>query len=253
MLSTTNLDINIGGKLICHAANLKFEADQIWAILGANGAGKTTLLHTLCGLRPPDAGNIYIDSKALSTFSAKARARKIGLLFQDHADPLSASVLETVLTGRHPFLAQLEWENQADIQLAEDSLAAVGMLECAQRQINSLSGGERKRVAIATLLTQAPSIWLLDEPSNHLDLHHQITALALLTARIHSAQQVAIMSMHDVNLAQRYCTHALLLFDNGELQAGTIEASINSQTLEKLYHHPIRMLEDKQNNFFFPA
>ena len=118
MLRSEQLSISIGGKQVCNALDLNIEADQVWGILGRNGIGKTTLLHTLAGLREADSGEIFLNSNSINQLSRKHIAQRIGLLLQHHEDSFPASVLETVISGRHPHINQWRWENESDHEIA---------------------------------------------------------------------------------------------------------------------------------------
>lgn len=253
MLTTHNLELQLGGKTLCKDLNLHFNGGEIWVLLGQNGAGKTTLLHTLAGLRAANSGEIMLAGEALQSLSPKKRAQRLGLLFQDSTDNFPASVLESVLIGRHPFLGPLALESEQDKQSAEAALAAVGLADFGHREIMSLSGGERRRVAIAALLTQNPRIWLLDEPNNHLDLHHQISILDLLQKKISATQACLLMSLHDVNLAARYASHGIMLFENGEHAQGPLPELLNTDNLQRLYRHPIKIIQGDDRAVYLPC
>ncbi len=251
-LSTQQLNIDIGGKSVCSQLDLKLIPGQIWGVLGRNGVGKTTLIHTLAGLRDASAGHIRLNQDDLSSLSRKQIAQKIGLLLQHVEDPFPATVLETVVSGRHPHIANWQWESRDDYQLAQQALTQVDMADMAQRQVNQLSGGERQRVALATLITQNPAIFLLDEPNSHLDLHHQSSLLSWICHYTQQQQRVLLMSLHDINLAAKYCTHILLLLGDGEYLAGTKEDMLTEQQLEKTFHHPVRQHRIGQTHIYIP-
>jgi iron complex transport system ATP-binding protein len=162
-------------------------------------------------------------------------------------------VRDAVLSGRHPHLSPWQWEGAADVLRAEQALAEVDMQRHADRLLTSLSGGERRRVDIAALLTQDAPVCLLDEPLNHLDLRHQVKILDLLRQRRLRPGHVNIMVLHDVNLAMRYCDHGLLLFDDGASRHGTLNTLLDVETLERLYGCRFRQLTDVEGNVFFPA
>jgi len=250
LLRAERLRVRVGGRTLLDGLDLAVEAGTVWAVLGRNGAGKTTLLHTLAGLRPAAAGCIHLNGEPLAAWSRRAIARRIGLLPQDNHDPFPATVLETALIGRHPHLEPWRWEDRTDRDLALDALRLVGLETFAARDVGSLSGGERRRLAMATLLTQDPGLMLLDEPSNHLDLHHQVQLLGLLSERNRSPGRGALMTLHDVNLADRFCTHALLLFPDAPPLAGPCGEVLNEGTLTQLYGHPIRKLHDRDRRAF---
>jgi iron complex transport system ATP-binding protein len=243
LLTTRDLGVQIAGRPICSSLDLALAAGEVWAILGRNGAGKTTLLHTLAGLRPAQAGSVQLEGRDLNDWDGMALARRRGVMFQDSNDTFPATVLETALTGRHPHLSFWALESAQDRALAQAALAEVELAADADRLVNTLSGGERRRVAIATLLVQSPAVWLLDEPSNHLDLRHQVDLLSLLVRRAQQDNGLILMTLHDVNLALRFCTHALLLVDADTVLSGPVSQVINAENLQRLYGHGVVRLQ----------
>jgi iron complex transport system ATP-binding protein len=252
LLATSALHITIGTTTVCNGLELTVNSGDRWCVLGRNGTGKTTLLHTLAGLRPPAAGDITLNNRPLLHMSRKSVAQHIGLLFQDHADAFPASVLETVLTGRHPWLGPLQWEGSLDLVMARDALQAVGLCNMEARLVNTLSGGERRRAGIACLLAQDPQLLLLDEPTNHLDIHHQIRMLELLQEQVAHNGRALLLVMHDLNLAVRYCNRFLLLFGNGETVQGTVETALTQANLERLYQHPLQAVPGPHGMIWLP-
>lgn len=239
LLRAVSLDIAVAGQRLLQQLNLTVSCGQCWALLGANGAGKTTLLHTLAGLRLAQGGSLWLQGAPLARLPRRTIAQRLGLLPQDSNDGFPATVLETALIGRHPYLGRWQNESARDLALARQALAQVGLAGHEGRLCHTLSGGERRRLALATLLTQAPRLLLLDEPTNHLDLHHQIAALRHLRGLTDSGEHGVLMALHDVNLAARYCDHALLLFGDGQWQAGPAATLLTTDTLSQLYRHPI--------------
>ena len=252
LLDTARLDVHIGSVSVCRQLDLHIDAGQHWCILGRNGSGKTTLLHTLAGLRKPDSGSVQLGGNPLHSLPRRTRAKGIGILLQDHIDAFPASVMETVLIGRHPYLGPLQWEGPDDVALARKALQAVELEPMADRNVATLSGGERRRLGIATLLVQDPGLLLLDEPTNHLDIHHQVHMLDLLAERSHAGDQAMLLVLHDLNLALRYCDHFLLLFGNGETRQGTADEVLTQDVLERLYGHPLQCLQAAQGPVWLP-
>ncbi|MFQ5994823.1 MAG: ABC transporter ATP-binding protein [Acidiferrobacterales bacterium] len=249
-----DLNVRVPGRTLCAGLSVRLRAGENWAILGPNGSGKTTLVHTMAGLRVPDDGRVVLNGSDIGAHSSRARARLLGVLLQHYDAAFPATVAEIVLTGRHPYLSRWQWHDDADdIELANSALAAVGLADFGPRRLSTLSGGERRRVEIATLLTQDPPVCLLDEPTNHLDLHHQIDVLRLLAERRWRPGCLTVFVLHDVNIATRFCTHALLLFGNGQYRYGKLPSILDTETLEQLYGCPIRPIEDAEGTFYFPA
>ena len=253
LLSATHLAVTIGTRPICHDFNFVLQAGECWGILGGNGIGKTTLLQTLAGLRQPLQGEISITGKPLAQWQRKPLAQRVGILFQDSQDMFPSTVLETALTGRHPYLPFWSLEGDADLAIAVEALRQTGLESMQERQVNTLSGGERRRLAIATLLVQSPLIWLLDEPTNHLDLRHQIRMLELLGERVNSGGGGMVMVLHDVNHVLRFCTHAVLMVDAGTILCGPVREVITPESLESLYQHPVRRVRVGGEDLYYPG
>lgn len=253
LLSAVGLSVGIAGRTFCRELTLHLEPGESLAILGRNGVGKSTLLSVLAGLRAPLGGEVRVDGASYSALGARASARIRGWLPQSRSEAFSSTVLETALVGRHPHLARWDWESESDARIARQALAAVGLSGLAQRDVQTLSGGERQRLAIATLLTQAPRLYLLDEPLAHLDLNHQIATLELLAALNRDEQVASVMVLHEPGLAARFCSRALLLFDDGTTLQGSSGAVINSTTLSRLYGYPLLEVGDGKRRWFMPA
>jgi iron complex transport system ATP-binding protein len=253
MLQARNLTLTIAGRTLCASLDAELKAGENWVILGANGSGKTTLLHALAGLRAPDAGHIRLEDSVVNDIPPRTRARRIGVLFQEAESEFPATVLETVLTGRYPHLDRWQWEGAQDYRAAEAALEAVGLIGLARRPLATLSGGERRRVEIAALLAQDAPICLLDEPTNHLDLRHQVQVLELVAGRARRPGHLNVFVLHDVNLAARFGTHAILLFDNGECRHGPLADMLNRSNLEQMYHCRLREIRDNGQTWFLPG
>ena len=239
LLSAENLSVDIAGKQVCHKLDLALMPGDCLGLLGGNGVGKTTLLHTLAGLRAPSAGVVKLDGAALGALARRRVAQRLGLLMQQPEDSLPATVLETALIGRHPHLDFWRWESHADVAIARRALKAVGLEGLEQRVQTALSGGERRRLAIATVLVQDPKVFLLDEPAHQLDLNHQLGLLGQLKRLTAEDGRAVIMSLHDINLAARFCNRVLLLFGAGETLLGPAELVLTPENLTRLYHTPV--------------
>ena len=252
MLRTDRLTLRIADRTLCNRLDVGFNDGENRVILGANGSGKTTLLHALAGLREPDQGGVLLDDVPVRDIPHRQRARRMGVLFQDFESAFPATVLETVLTGRYPRLERWQWESAEDYRAAETALEAVELTGFVQRPLTTLSGGERRRVEIAALLTQDAPICLLDEPTNHLDLRHQIRMLEMLASRAHRPGHLNIIVLHDVNLAARFGTHGILLFDDGECLHGPLCDILSRPNLERLYHCRLREIHDDGARWYLP-
>ncbi len=252
LLCTEKLGVQIADKRICFSLDLNIDPGQTWGILGCNGVGKTTLLHTLAGLRTAESGAIKLDDQPLSRLNRRQIAQKMGILFQQQVDPFPATVLESALIGRHPFIKSWHWESHQDIQITTSALRKVGLEGFEKRLTNSLSGGEKQRLKLATLLTQNPGIMLLDEPTNHLDLNYQMRLLLLLKKHSTESNGALLMALHDINLAVRFCSHIMLLVPNQEPIIGTPEQVLTADNLNTAYGWPIKQFKNDELTFFYP-
>lgn len=252
MLNTQQLCIARGGRTLCRDLDLSIESGQSWLILGENGSGKSTLLATLAAWLPAQSGEIQLNKQSISAIPARQRARQLAWQSQIDDNPFPMTVLEKVLTARHPYLGRWQWESAADIALAQQQLARLDLADLAQRDLATLSGGERRRVALATALTQGADLMLLDEPLSQLDLRHQQQALSVLREE-NQAGRTLIVVGHDPNHAARFASHALLMFGDGRWLAGTCADILNSDNLSALYHYPVRACDSEHGSYFVPG
>lgn len=254
-LKTNNLSLSIAGKTICQQLNINFKPGEFWGVMGINGVGKTTLLQNLISLNTSNnsqSGDITLNNKNIHHYKRIELAKCMGMMLQEYEYNFPATVLEATLIGRHPFINGWQWESANDKQLAIKALQLVGMESFAERSVNTLSGGEKRRLNLATILTQNPDYFLLDEPVNHLDIKAQLEILSLLKHKFAQGHHSGIMVIHDPNLAYRFCDHILLLFDGGQWMAGKTQDIINQENLSRLYHCSIHQLKDDKHTHFIP-
>jgi iron complex transport system ATP-binding protein len=252
-LNCRGLDLRIAGIRVVDQLNLSIQPGEFWGLLGPNGIGKTTLLKCLAGLSEPAVGDVLLESRPILELPRKLLARHLGMLQQHTVYVFDASVMQTALTGRHPYLGYWEREGPDDLAMARDALRAVDLDGFADRSVTGLSGGEARRLAFAALLVQDPDIMLLDEPTNHLDLRHQVHIMGMIRQRTQQGARSALAALHDINLAARYCSHVVMLFGNGEWCAGPAGEMLNESSLERLYHCRVERLESTNGPRFHPS
>lgn len=252
MLQTQNLTVTIGGKTICRELNVTIRAGECWGVLGQNGAGKTTLLRTLAGLHTAQSGMVSWQDAALQSYPRRDLAQHLALLPQGESGEFWGSVLEYVLLGRFPHRTLLFGYSAQDEEIARQALARVELTELAQRPLNSLSGGECQRAAIAQALAQQAQCYLLDEPLQHLDLRHQVQAMNVFT-QLRGQGSALVMVLHDLLWAQRCCDHVLLQFPDGQVLHGAADELLTCTHLEALYQCPLRELVMGGERCFVPG
>jgi iron complex transport system ATP-binding protein len=249
LLEVSGLHISVPGRRLVESLDMTLAGGEFIAVLGRNGTGKTLSLLTLAGLRPSDGGTISLGGAAIGSLHRQQIARRLALLPQDTDDIFPATVIDTALVGRHPHIGRFRWESPQDYEFARASLAQVGLDELSDRDVLSLSGGERRRLAIAQVLTQSPDIYLLDEPTNHLDPQHQVDTLNIFRRAADSGAGV-IASLHDVNLAARVADRCLLLFGDGRWEFGTTDEVLDEERLEALFETPIEAVNWRDRRLF---
>lgn len=249
LLSCRELTVSVPGRCLVRELDLALAPGELLAVLGQNGAGKTLTLHTLAGLRAPDAGEVRLGGEPIGTLRRHQVAKQLALLPQSADDVFPSTVLETVLIGRHPHIAAFGRESGEDRRIAQEALEVVSLPDFSGREVVTLSGGERRRVAIAQVLAQAPAVYLLDEPVNHLDPQHQLEVLDLFREQANAGAAVAA-SLHDVNLAVRYADCCLLLFGDGRWELGPTASVLDEARLGALYATPMEAVRWRGHDLF---
>ncbi|MGD9021076.1 MAG: ABC transporter ATP-binding protein [Lysobacterales bacterium] len=252
-LACQRVDLSIAGKAVCNGLDLEITPGQLWALMGPNGIGKTTLMKCLAGLLEPETGHVLLDDRPIGRAPRRDVARALGMLQQHTVYVFDASVLETALTGRHPHLGRWQREGDEDRQKALRAIRAVDLEGFEDRSVTGLSGGEARRLAFATLMVQEPEVLLLDEPTNHLDMQHQLRIMGHVAALIDSGMHCAMVALHDVNLAARYCSHVLMLEGDGNWQAGAAGELLQADNLERLYRCPVVSVQTPSGRRFLPG
>jgi len=252
LFSCHDLSITIPGRTLVDALSFEAAPGELIAVLGQNGAGKTLTMHTFAGLRVAPQGRVMLRGTDLAASRRKDIARQLALLPQHIDDIFPATALDTVMIGRHPHIGRFEWESPQDLEIGRTALASVGLAELAGRDIFTLSGGERRRLAIAQTLTQQPDVYLLDEPTNHLDPQHQLDALRLFREKADAGAAV-IASLHDVNLAVRYADRCLLLYGDGRWDIGACSDVLDEERLTELYDTRMEAVDWRSTRLFIPS
>lgn len=251
LLEADSLSVAVGGRVLFDGLTIAVEHGQCWAIVGPNGAGKTSLLRTLAGLAAPWRGSVRYNGRALESLAPRERARERSVLPQDSQDAFPATVLEIALIGRHPHLSRFAWESEADGARARDALARFGLSGFENRDVRTLSGGERRRAALAALLVQDTPLALLDEPSSHLDIGQQAAALDVFVQLARERGRAVVMVLHDLHLATRFCDHAIAI-GGGHACAGCASQVLTAPALSALFGRPLAELSSGGLRTFVP-
>ncbi len=208
---------------------------EIIGILGPNGSGKTTLLKCLNRSLTPREGTVLIDDKDSKDLSRREIATRIGVVPQGANINFPFKALDIVMMGRTPEIKRFESETKRDIEIVKEAMVMTNIEHLANRSMDQISGGEKQRVIIARALAQKPRILLLDEPTLHLDVNHQLDILDLITGLARKEKLVVIIVTHDLALAARYCDKVILM-QNGRIQAaGDITDVLTTENMRKVF------------------
>lgn len=217
--------------------DVSFEVSQgeILSIIGPNGAGKSTLLKCINQLLEPRTGTAFLDNDDLLSMKNKEIARKIGFVPQNSLNKFPLSVFDTVMMGRFPHLKRFETEKLKDFEIVHKAMHACDIEHLAERLTTEISGGEYQKTVIARALAQEPKVLLLDEPTLHLDIGHQLELLELLKLLTHEKVLITVMVSHDLNLAMRYSDKILILKDGKIYMAGTPDETLTVKSIRDVY------------------
>jgi len=211
LLAANQMTFAYNDQPVLHEVDFALAPGELVALLGPNGSGKTTLLKTLCGILTPRAGRIKWNGVSLATMNRREVARRMALVPQELNVPFAFTVREMVTLGRTPYVRPLFGETARDHAAIERALELTDTGAFTHRVFGELSGGERQRVVIAMALAQEPQVLLLDEPTVHLDVHHQIEILELIRKLNRERGLTVLSTMHDMNLASLYFERLILL------------------------------------------
>jgi iron complex transport system ATP-binding protein len=226
--------VQLGDRRILDGVDLKVPKGAVVSLAGKNGAGKTTLLRIASRVLRPAAGEVRVAGIPIDQFSRRDLAKQIAVVPQDASVTFPFSAIEVVLMGRSPHLGTLGFESRADIELAHQIMARIGIEDLADRSILDLSGGERQLVMIARALTQEPQVLLLDEPTAHLDLAHRVAVLDLIK-EFAQGERSALVVSHDLSLSARSCDQLALLAEGRVLSSGPPLEVLTAENLQRTF------------------
>lgn len=251
-LSLHDVRLRAGNRVLVDGLSLSIGAGQLWCIVGPNGVGKSTLMGVLAGLRMPDGGTVQVDGTVASRVAPATLARQRAYLPQAVHDTFSMVVEDAVRIGRHPHLSGWGWGKRDDDRIVRDVIHELDLDALATRDVLTLSGGERQRVSLAAALAQQAPLLMLDEPVAHLDLRHQIVVLDLLRRLTHAGRHAAVVILHDLTLARRYASHALLMAEDGHAIHGPAQDVLTPAQCSHALRTPIISISDGTHTALIP-
>lgn len=226
-----NIEIEMAAKKIIKGIDLHVVDHSFVALLGPNGSGKSTLLKAVYRVLQPSSGTIYLNNLAINQIPSKKIAQQMSVVSQFQHNSFDFTVQEVVLTGRTPHLNMLEKESKKDFEIVEDALRQTGLYEYKDRNIANLSGGEKQRVALARAIAQSPSLMILDEPSNHLDIKYQLEILNIIKC----LNLNVLSALHDISLAAQFCDYIYFIKEGEIISHGTPKQVITKEMIKEIY------------------
>jgi iron complex transport system ATP-binding protein len=228
-------------KFTLGPASFESQQRELVAILGPNASGKSTLLKLLAGIIKPLSGRVAIDGDEVGGLDLLTRAQKIALVQQESELLFPLRVWEYVLQGRYPYGRRLRFESDADCLMAGNALAQVGADALRDRWMEQLSGGEKQRVILARALAQQPSLLLLDEPTQHLDIGGKVELLRRLRKLADENRYTVVVVTHELNLAAEFSDRIVLLQKGKCLRVGAPGEVYQRELLEEVFEAPLEV------------
>lgn len=250
-LEVEKIKYGYGEKMVLNEISFSVKKGEFISILGPNGSGKSTLLKTLNNIYKPWEGKILVRGKNIKELKKKELAKNMALVLQDNSVDYEFTVEDIVLMGRHPHKGRFQREDENDYKIISESLEMTNTTELRHRKITELSGGERQRVMIAKALAQRASIILLDEPTSHLDINHQIEILKLLKDMNKKRGTTIILVIHDINLGVRYSDKIIILNKGKILDKGKPEEIITKKNIESVYNIKVAIDRNKHTGSLY--
>lgn len=241
-LIADNLSFAYNSERVLDGVSLELEPGRLIGVIGPNGAGKSTLVRLLSGLLAPLSGEVRLGGRLLRAWKRRELARRLAVVPQTPNLPEAFTVAEAVLLGRTPYLGLLGNESARDREIAKHAMERTQIWHLAQRTLGTLSGGERQRVVVARALAQEPAVLLLDEPTTHMDVNHQVALIALVR-RLAAEDNLAVLAiLHDLNLASLYCDELVLLAGGRILARGQAQEVLTNERIARAYGTDVLVL-----------
>jgi iron complex transport system ATP-binding protein len=235
VVAVRGLSVRLGETLVLRDVSLSVAPGELLAIAGPNGSGKTTLIRAMLGLLPRTAGEVRVGGVPIDDLSVGERARRVAWMPQEEPPGDNVSLLDYVLYGRHPHIPPYGGEEEAHRRIARSSLDEVGLGERWRDGVWEISGGERQRLRLARVLTQATPALLLDEPTAHLDMAHQLDVLERTRRLCHSQGRGVLAALHDLNLAARFADRVVVLHHGRLIADGPARDVLSPVLLQEVW------------------
>ena len=234
-LHTQGLSVGYNGKPLIQDIRLKLGRGQIMTLIGPNGAGKSTILKTIIRQLARIAGTVYLDGAGMEKMSERDVSRRMSVLMTSHVHPELMTCEDVVSTGRYPYTGRLGILTREDREKVARCLELVHASQLAERDFSQISDGQRQRVLLARALCQEPEVLVLDEPTSFLDIRHKLELLAILKDMVRTRNLAVLMSLHELDLAQKISDYVVCVKGDRIDRQGTPEEIFTAGYMMELY------------------
>lgn len=235
IIRTENLTIGYNSKPLIKDINIAINKGEIITLIGPNGAGKSTLLKSLSRQLEPIDGCVYLEDKKLSEMSGKDLSKKVAILFTDRIKGEMMNCFDVVATGRYPYTGYFGVLSKDDREIVENTMKLVKVEDLRDKDFKKISDGQRQRIMLARALCQEPEIVLLDEPTSFLDIRHKLEFLSILEKMKEERKLTVIMSVHELDIAQKISDRILCLKGDTVDKFGTPDEVFTKEFIRSLF------------------
>lgn len=234
-LCTENLAVGYGGKALIENIRLHVRRGEIVTLIGPNGSGKSTILKSVIRQLGLIRGAVFLDGQDMARMTEADIAKRMSVLMTERIHPELMTCADVVGTGRYPYTGRLGILSPEDQRIVRESLALVHAQELADRDFSQISDGQRQRILLARALCQEPEIMVLDEPTSFLDIRHKLELLSILKDMVRKRRLAVLMSLHELDLAQKISDYVVCVHDGAIERCGAPEEIFTSDYVMSLY------------------
>ena len=235
-LETGKLSVGYDGKPLIRDVCLQVQRGKIVTLIGPNGSGKSTILKTIVGQLSKVSGTVLLEGTPMERCGQKEIAKRMAILMTERIHPELMTCYDVVSTGRYPYTGALGLLGKEDKRIVEESLELVHGRDMADRPFDAISDGQRQRILLARALCQTPEIIVLDEPTSYLDIRYKLELLTILKTMVREKNLAVLMSLHELDLAQRVSDTVVCVSGNRIDRMGPPEEIFSNDYIARLYH-----------------
>lgn len=250
---TDSLTVGYHGVPLIKNIGIQVRRGEILTLIGPNGAGKTTILKSIIRQLEPVAGIVYLDGKNISAISGKALSEKISVVLTDRVQPEMMSCADVVATGRYPYTGKFGVLSERDHEIVREAMEMVNISELAGRDFGKISDGQKQRIMLARALCQEPDLIVLDEPTSFLDIKYKLEFLSIIQKLTRERNLSVIMSLHELDLAERISDKIACIKGDQVERFGTPEEIFTKGYISELYDMTAGTYEEKTGNLELEA